>query len=72
MKDKQQEQCPYCHHETGRKHNILLNYNFLTSDDDLIETTVANKSMLLTVGDYCGDDTNEININYCPMCGRKL
>lgn len=72
---KKQQQCPYCHHETGRKHNILLNYNFLTSDDDFIEVTVdinADKSMLLIVGDYYGDDTDEIKIKYCPMCGRKL
>lgn len=72
---RKQQQCPYCNHETGRKHNFLLNYNFLTSDDDLIEATVdinADKSMLLIVGDYCRDDTDEIKINYCPICGRKL
>lgn len=31
---RNQKDCPYCHHETRRKHNVLLNYTFLTSDDD--------------------------------------
>lgn len=71
---KKQQQCPYCHHETGRKHNILLNYNFLTSDDNYVEATVDinDQSMLLTVGDYYADNDDEIKINYCPICGRKL
>lgn len=45
------------------------------SDDDFIEATVdinADKSMLLIVGDYYGDDTDEIKIKYCPICGREL
>lgn len=72
---RKQQYCPYCHHETGKKHNVLLNYTFLTSDDDFIEATVdinADKSMLLIVGDYYGNDTDEIKIKYCPICGREL
>lgn len=72
---RNQKDCPYCHHETRRKHNVLLNYTFLTSDDDFIEATVdinTDKSMSLIVGDYYGDGSEEIKINYCPMCGRRL
>ncbi len=71
-----QQECPYCHHETGKKHYVLVNINFLTSDDECMEATVDinsnDKTMSLIVGDYYGDSTDEIKINYCPMCGRKL
>lgn len=29
---KKQQQCPYCHHETGGKHCVLLEYTYLTSE----------------------------------------
>ena len=70
------KKCPYCHDEIGRVHYALLASNFHTSDDEYMEATVNinsnDKTMLLTIGDYYGDDTDEIKINYCPMCGRKL
>ncbi|MFD3267894.1 hypothetical protein [Lactobacillus johnsonii] len=73
---KQQEKCPYCHNEIGRLHYALLANHFYTSDDEYMEATVDinsnDKTMSLIVGDYYGDDTDEIKINYCPMCGRKL
>lgn len=71
-----QKKCPYCHNEIGKKHYVLVNSNFLTSDDEYMEATVDinsnDKTMSLIVGDYYGDSTDEIKINYCPMCGRKL
>lgn len=30
---KKQQQCPYCHHETGGKHCVLLEYTYLTMPD---------------------------------------
>lgn len=68
---RNQKDCPYCHHETGKKHYTLLECH----DDNYVEATVdinTDKSMSLILGDYYGDDTDEIKINYCPMCGRKL
>ena len=75
MTRKKKQQCPYCHHETGKKHYILLECHYYANDDNYVEATVdinTDKSMSLIVGDYYGDDTDEIKINYCPKCGRKL
>ena len=69
-----QKKCPYCHNETGKKHYTLLEWHYF-ANDNYVEATVdinTDKSMSLIVGDYYGDDTDEIKINYCPMCGRKL
>ena len=68
------QQCPYCHHETGRKHNVLQECHYF-ANDNYVEATVdinTDKSMSLIVGDYYGDNTDEIKINYCPVCGGKL
>lgn len=70
-----QKKCLYCHHETGKKHYILLECHYYANDDNYVEATVdinTDKSMSLIVGDYYGDNTDEIKINYCPKCGRKL
>ncbi|MEJ6075487.1 hypothetical protein [Lactobacillus johnsonii] len=72
---KQNQKCPYCHNEIGRVHYALLDSNFLTSDEYMEATVDINsndKTMVLTIGDYYGDNTDEIKINYCPICGRKL
>lgn len=75
---RNQKDCPYCHHETRKNHYILLECHYF-ANDNYVEATVdinTDKSMSLIVGDYYGDDygddTDEIKINYCPMCGRKL
>lgn len=71
---KKQQQCPYCHHETGRKHYVLLECHYF-ANDNYVEATVdinTDKSMLLTISDYYGENMDEIKIKYCPMCGRKL
>ena len=71
---RNQKDCPYCHHETGKKHYTLLEWHYF-ANDNYVEATVdinTDKSMSLIVGDYYGDSTDEIKINYCPMCGRKL
>ena len=67
------ENCPYCHNEIGREHYILLKCNYFVNDN-YVEGTVDidDKSMLLTVGDYYNDNEDEIKINFCPICGRKL
>lgn len=73
---KQNQKCPYCHNEIGKKHYMLVNSNFLTSDDEYMEATVDinsnDKTIVLTIGDCYSDDSYEIKINYCPMCGREL
>lgn len=73
---KQNQKCPYCHNEIGKTHYALLASHFYTSDDECMEATVDinsnDKTMSLTIGDFYGDDSEEIKINYCPMCGRKL
>lgn len=69
-----QKKCPYCHNGTGKKHYTLLQCHYF-ANDNYVEATVdinTDKSLLLIVGDYYGDDTDEIKINYCPICGRKL
>lgn len=71
---RNQKDCPYCQHETRKKHYVLLTCHYF-ANDNYVEATVdinTDKSMSLIVGDYYGDDTDEIKINYCPMCGRKL
>lgn len=68
------EKCQYCHNEIGREHYVLLECHYF-ANDNYVEATVdinTDKSMSLIVGDYYGDDTDEIKINYCPICGRKL
>lgn len=70
------EKCPYCHNEIGRQHYALVGSNFFTSDDEYMEATVNinsnDKTLVLTIGDCYCDDSDEIKINYCPMCGRRL
>lgn len=76
IKPTNQEKCPYCHNEIGKTHYALVGSNFYTSDDEYMEATVDinsnDKTMSLTIGDFYGDDSEEIKINYCPMCGRRL
>ena len=71
-----QQECPYCHNKTGKKHYTLLECHYYANDDNYVEATVDinsnDKTMSLIVGDYYGDNTDEIKINYCPICGRKL
>ena len=58
-----------------KKHYTLLECHYFANDDNYVEAMVdinTDKSMSLIVGDYYGDSTDEIKINYCPMCGRKL
>lgn len=70
---KKKQQCPYCHHKTGRKHYVLLECHYF-ANDNYVEANVdiKDKSMFLNIGDYYKDVNDEIKINYCPMCGRKL
>lgn len=73
---KQNQKCPYCHNEIGKTHYALIGSNFYTSDDEYMEATVDinsnDKTIVLTIGNCYCDDSYEIKINYCPMCGRKL
>lgn len=73
---KQNRKCPYCHNEIEKTHYALVGSNFYTSDDEYMEATVDinsnDKTLVLTIGDFYGDNSDEIKINYCPMCGRKL
>ena len=50
---KKQQQCPYCHHETGKKHYTLLECHYYANDDNYVEATVDinsnDKTMSLIV-----------------------
>lgn len=76
MMTRNLKKCPYCHDEIGKTHYTLVAGNFYTSDDEYIEATVNinsnDKTLVLTIGDCCEDYSDEIKINYCPMCGRRL
>lgn len=68
-----QDECVFCH--AGKDHAELLDADIYSEDDDYIEATVdiVNKNILhLYVCDAMYDDTDNIEINYCPVCGRKL
>lgn len=74
MTRKDQKKCPYCHNEIGKTHYTLLECHYF-ANDNYVEAAVdinTNKSMSLMISDYYGDNNDEIKINYCPMCGRKL
>lgn len=55
--------CEYCH---GDIRQSLEDQNFYD-----LEVWVDDDSTLLVV-DHHNENTTHININYCPMCGRKL
>lgn len=72
---KQQEKCPYCHNEIGKTRYALIDNHFYTNDEYIEGTVDINsndKTLVLTIGDCYEDYSDEIKINYCPMCGRKL
>lgn len=50
---RNQKDCPYCHHETRKKHYVLLTCHYFANDDNYVEATVdinTDKSMSLIVG----------------------
>lgn len=74
MMARNQKDCPYCHHETGKKHYTLQKCHYF-ANDNYVEVAVdinTNKSMSLMISDYYRSNDDEIKINYCPICGRKL
>ena len=68
-----QDECVFCH--AGEDHVKLLDADIYSDDDDDIEAIVdiVNKNILqLYINDAMYDDTDNIKIAYCPVCGRKL
>lgn len=53
--------CPYCQH--GKPLNDVANSNFAI--------TIINDCILAEY-DYDYSEQESVEINYCPMCGRKL
>ncbi|MCD7123671.1 hypothetical protein [Limosilactobacillus caviae] len=83
---KQQENCPYCHLDEGKKYmtdevGVLHSEEDLANGPSIVELRIieGNKIEATTWwwgGEY-GDFEDERypitqNINFCPMCGRKL
>ena len=52
-------ECSYC---SGLENNRLIS-------DDVVTALITNGILLLS--DFEGG-TDHVEINYCPMCGRKL
>ena len=68
-----QDECVFCH--AGEDHFELLDADIYSDDDDYIEATVdiVNKNIFhLYINDAMYDNTDNIKIAYCPVCGRKL
>ena len=71
--------CPYCHHNLNDPHYELLladlgsddygDDQYIRADVDILEHGTMN--LCLSTDDR-ESETDEISINFCPMCGRKL
>lgn len=76
------ENCPYCHTDicyTGsageREEKVPQKYLYnYESQDSLFNAAiyVLSKELCIDVDDESGALADQIKINYCPMCGRKL
>lgn len=71
--------CPYCHHRLNKPHYELLLADISSDDygDDLyiradVDISEQNTMSLWLSTDEGETATDEISINFCPMCGRKL
>ncbi|GBA91266.1 hypothetical protein LJCM5344_10300 [Lactobacillus paragasseri] len=68
---RKQQQCPYCHFD--RHQHPILNSDLSTKYINLaVEIDESCKIMTFIINDEYGIKGDKININYCPMCGRKL
>jgi|GEM_PF-2761332 len=63
------ERCEYCQKHFAKP----------IHDNELEETSVAvmhyktlDDSIAVLIEVYCGDGYVSVDINYCPMCGKKL
>ena len=64
---EEQQKCNYCH---GDSLPIMS-----MDDGDEADVWVSGRTLKVSVFDNYGTyiiDTYGVNINYCPMCGRKL
>ena len=66
MMTKQQEKCPYC----ATNHSKDL-FN-CSGNDYFVSVSIRQSKMYLMVFSYDGDYSEDLPINYCPICGRKL
>ena len=67
-----QKKCPYCHH--GEQGFINPRKDLFSSDgsDYFISVSIRKSKMHLAVLSWDGGYSENLPINYCPMCGRKL
>lgn len=73
LKMREQE-CEYCHNQYDKKHKMLSVGDALSPIEvEIIHEEVKGEPLLsINVQDnpcICG---TSLDINYCPMCGRKL
>ena len=60
------EKCPYC----ATNHSKDL-FN-CSGSDYFVSVSIRQSKMYLMVFSWDGDYSEDLPINYCPMCGRKL
>lgn len=63
---KQQEKCPYCATNHGKD---LFN---CSGSDYFVSVSIKQSKMYLMVFSWDSDYSEDLPINYCPKCGRKL
>lgn len=66
MMTKQQEKCPYC--ATNHSKDLFSS----DGSDYFISVSIRKSKMYLMVFSWDGDYSEDLPINYCPICGRKL
>lgn len=66
MTRKNQKKCPYC----ATNHSKDL-FN-CSGSDYFFSVSIRQSKMYLMVFSYDGDYSEDLPINYCPICGRKL
>ena len=64
---KEQQKCIFCHGDPLPIMNM--------DDGDEADVWISGRTLKVSVCDPYGTyiiNTDGVNINYCPMCGRKL
>lgn len=61
---KQQENCPYCH-----TNKSLVEYDDCGFE---VEVSVDDGTLYVDANDGYHTLSEEVDINFCPMCGRPL
>ena len=74
------KECSFCHNTIGKPHDALLLADIGSDDYDdgfdyiyaEVDITKYNTLVLYLKTDVGDEDIDEIDINFCPICGREL